>query len=811
MTKTYDENSIAVLRGLAPVRKRPGMYIGDTDTRGLHHLGFEIIDNALDEAQEGHATTVWFTLNQDGSITVADNGRGIPTGQHPEEKVSVPQVIFTKLHAGGKFDENSYKTSGGLHGVGAAVVNALSEWLRVRITRNGNIHEITFHHAGRDDESIDELTVIGKAPDGETGTEVTFMPDYAFFDGIGLERDIFYDRLRTLAYLNSAGSGRNGVRIIFTDNRDPEKPFRDELYSENGIAELCQNSETAPSLLSQPISINQTIDIEGRDIVVETALSWTEDYGDPQIRAFTNNIPQNGGGVHVDALRRAIGFVMASSSKNMVKSSLSVENKDFLEGMVAVVSIKMHEPKFTSQTKDTLASSEAGKAVYAVVSERMKDWCRENPAPLKKIISKAEDAAKVREAVRRTREGVKKKKAELEKVTMPGKLADCQSDNPEETEIFIVEGDSAGGTAKQGRDRRFQAILPLRGKIMNTSTKTHAALFKNAEIANIVVALGIGGAKKKGFDLSGLRYGKIVIMTDADVDGSHIRSLALTFFILHVPELVEKGHVWVSQPPLYGIGEGNNIRYLLDEASYQHEMILIGSRNVTLTLPDGKTVTGGELVKTVERAGQVAKSLSMMEMLCGNPVAATIMAFAGSSLWTHPNGIARLSQLLGKRQPPGTAWGAEPIMEGQKKGILFTSRIRGSTRSKKVFEDHDGFSEGLDSAFLKNLFSGESCLLSAGAENIRFHDPAALHEHIISRGRDRSGQIRRFKGLGEMNDTQLKLTALNPQTRSIKQITVEDVEKAQEFMRELMRDGSEMKKEIVAEGYDSSSDISLDI
>lgn len=807
----YDESSIQVLRGLAPVRKRPGMYIGDTDTRGLHHLGFEIIDNSLDEAQEGHADTVYFTMNADRTITVADNGRGIPTGLHPEENVSVPQVIFTKLHAGGKFDENSYKTSGGLHGVGAAVVNALSDWLRVRITRDGSIYEITFHHAGREDERIDPLKKIRTAPKDQSGTEVTFMPDYAFFDGIDFERDIFYDRLRTLAYLNSSIRGNKGVRIIFTDNRNPEKPFTEELYSENGIVELCQMNEAKPSIIPQPIALNETITIDDKEIVVEAALSWTEDYAEPRIKAFTNNIPQSEGGVHVDALRRAVGFVMSSSSKDRIKSKLSVENKDFLEGMVAVIALKMHEPKFTSQTKTNLASSEAGKAVYAAVSDKLKDWCKENPAPFKNIISKAEDAANVREAIRKTREGTKKKKAELEKVTMPGKLADCQSNNPDETELFIVEGDSAGGTAKQGRDRRFQAILPLRGKIMNTSTKTHAALFKNNEIANIVVALGIGGAGKKDFDLSGLRYGKIVIMTDADVDGSHIRSLALTFFILHIPELVEKGHVWVSQPPLYGIGEGENVRYILDEAAYEHEMILTGSRGATLNLPDGSTIKGKELVSLLERAGKVGENLLMMEQLCGNRVAATIMGLGGQSIWSHSKGITRLAQLLSERQPIGTRWGATPEQEGDRRYICFTSRIRGSTRIKKVFEDHTGLPDNLDSDLLKMLFSGKGCTFSVGGQEQSFYDPASLHEHVVARGRERSGQIRRFKGLGEMNDSQLKLTALNPATRSIKQITVEDVAEAQEFMRELMRDGSDMKKNIVLEGYNNSSEAILDI
>lgn len=810
MTKTYDENSIAVLKGLAPVRKRPGMYIGDTDINGLHHLGFEIIDNSLDEAQEGYADTVWFIMNDDRSLTIRDNGRGIPTGIHPDEKVSVPQVIFTKLHAGGKFDENSYKTSGGLHGVGAAVVNALSEWVRVKITRDEKIYEITFHHAGQEDEAIDELKVVGKAAKGESGTEVTFMPDYPFFSDLSFQRDIFFNRLRTLAYLNSGARGRSGVRVIFEDNRNPEEPFREELFSENGIVELCQMEEAGDSFLPHPISIYENVDIDGKNILVEAAIDWTDDYNEPKILAFTNNIPQSDGGVHVDALRRAIGFVLSSSSDAKTKSRYSLETKDFLEGLTSVISLKIHEPKFTSQTKSKLASNEAGKAVYAAISDKFKEWCRENPGPLKKILSKAEDAAKVREAARKAREGNKKKKAELEKVTMPGKLADCQSKNPEETELFIVEGDSAGGTAKQGRDRRCQAVLALRGKIMNTSNKTHAALFKSAEIANIVVALGIGGKGTKDFDLSGLRYNKVILMTDADVDGSHIRSLALALFILHIPELVEKGHVWVSQPPLYGIGEGKNMRYLLDEKAYDHEMIVAGSRGASLTLPNGDVVEGKKLVSLIEEAGQMDRALHMMEISTGSKLAATIMAFAEPYVWENPTAVKRVQELLKKRQPQGITLSVEAIKENGRKQLSFTSRIRGSRRTKKIYEDHGCFAENLNRDRIKEIFGGDGAKLSVGGHETTFYDPGTLHEMVIARGVERSGKITRFKGLGEMNYEQLALTALDPATRSIKQVTVEDVEKAQEFMRELMKDGSDLKKDIVLGGYDSPA-LSLDI
>ena len=785
----YDASSISVLRGLDAVRRRPGMYIGDTDDgSGLHHMAFEIIDNAVDEAQAGFATKCELILNGDGSVTVVDDGRGIPTDIHTEEGVSAAEVVLTRLHAGGKFNQNSYKVSGGLHGVGAAVVNALSEWMEVRIWRHGQEHFIRF----RNGDAEAPLAVVGPVTDHPSGTEVTFKPSPATFTKTEFDFSLLERRLRELAFLNS------GLTIRLCDERHTPRQ-EVTLHYEGGLIAFVEWLDRGKTpVFTPPVSLRTADDAQG--IRVEFALAWNDSYHETML-CFTNNIPQRDGGTHLAGFRQALTRVVTKYAEGMgKKEQLQLVGEDMREGMTAVLSVKVPDPKFSSQTKDKLVSSEVQPAVQAAVADAVSHWFETHPREAKAVVQKVMDAASAREAARKARE-LTRRKGVLDISTLPGKLADCQERDPAKCEIFIVEGDSAGGSAKQGRDRRFQAILPLKGKILNVERARFDRMLSSQEIGTLITALGTGIGRGEpeqgGFDVAKLRYHKIVIMTDADVDGSHIRTLLLTFFFRQMPQLIDRGHLYIAQPPLYRAKRGNDERYLKNDGALEAFLLEKALSSARLTYADGSVLEGADLQREVIWLREATMQLRRLSSAAPVPLleqAAIAGALTPDTARATAAAQALVARLNAVSLPHERGWVV--AVDG---GVTLSRTVRG------VAERHFLDPAALRSAEARWLADRAETLaakfrepakLKLDAQEAEVAGPASAFDRIMAAGR-RGLTIQRFKGLGEMNADELGRTTLEPDGRTLLQVKVGDVEDAALVFSTLMGDVVEPRREFI--------------
>ena len=797
-TAAYDAGSIKVLRGLDAVRKRPGMYIGDTDDgSGLHHMVYEAVDNAIDEALAGYCDFVSVRLNAEGSATVTDNGRGIPVDLHKEEGVSAAEVIMTRLHAGGKFDQNSYKVSGGLHGVGISVVNALSDRLELRIWREGREHLIRF----RNGEAEAPIAVVGEAPPDatgkpRTGTEITFLPSPAVFTMTEFDFATLEHRLRELAFLNS------GIGLRLPDARHVE-PRIVELRYDGGLSAFVKYLDRSKNaLLDEPLAIRGERD----GIVVEAALQWNDSYHETML-CFTNNIPQRDGGTHLAGFRGALTRTIqayAATSGIIKREKVAIAGDDAREGLTCVLSAKVPDPKFSSQTKDKLVSSEVRPVVEGIVGEQLDRWFEERPAEARKIIGKIVEAAAAREAARKARE-ISRRKGALDITSLPGKLADCQERDPAKSELFIVEGDSAGGSAKQGRDRKFQAILPLRGKILNVERARFDKMLSSAEIGTLIAALGTG-IGREDFDAGKCRYHKIIIMTDADVDGSHIRTLLLTFFYRQMPELIDRGYLYIAQPPLYRAKRGSSEVYLKDDAALESYLIgtAVAEGSVLVTY-DGQQIAGADLRKAVDEARSVR--VQLMRLAQHLPLRILEQAAIAAALdpevladreraTTTAAYVARRIDAL--EMPAERGWKGAPVAAGD---LEFSRVLRGVAERHVIDRALIGSSE----ARRVNAKAGELQALYAGHGSLRVKDkehpisgPVSLADTVMEIAR-KGISIQRYKGLGEMNPDQLWETTLDAQARTLLQVKVGHADDAEEVFSTLMGDTVETRREFIEE------------
>jgi DNA gyrase subunit B len=792
----YDADSIKVLKGLDAVRKRPGMYIGDTDDgSGLHHMIYEVVDNAIDEALAGHARHVEVFLHADGSAEITDDGRGIPTDIHSGEGVSAAEVIMTQLHAGGKFDQNSYKVSGGLHGVGVSVVNALSEWLDLNIWRAGKAYTMRFRHG----DAEAPLRELGPAPEvngaAKRGTAVRFLPSPATFTKTEFDRKTIEHRLRELAFLNS------GVRIIFHDLRGPE-PFVETLFYEGGVKAFVQHVDR-----SRQAIIPDTIYITGeRDgVSLEASLQWNDGYHETML-CFTNNIPQKDGGTHLAGFRGALTRIVnsyADQSGLAKKEKVDITGDDAREGLTCVLSVKVPDPKFSSQTKEKLVSSEVRPVVENIIGERLSQWFEENPGPAKAIMTKVVQAAAAREAARKARAAIRK--SPLDIASLPGKLADCQEKDPSKSELFIVEGDSAGGSAKQGRSREYQAVLPLRGKILNVERVTTGRMLSSEQIGTLITALGAGigrvteDGRSEGFHPDKLRYHKIIIMTDADVDGAHIRTLLLTFFYRQMRELIDRGHLFIAQPPLYKASKGKSGRYLKDEAEMESFLIDEGSNGVTLRLASGAQIAGADLKRLVREAAGMRALIDRLharapdDALEQAAIAGALGAEAGETeaqlTATRLNRIAEEGEATWVgRFDPDHALVLERTVRGVAERVVLDRGLLGSYDARRL---HDR------AAPLRETYDG-TAIFARGEDRADINGPLALLRNVLEAGR-KGLSIQRYKGLGEMNAEQLWETTLDPEARVLLQVQVEHTEEAGELFTKLMGDEVEPRREFIQE------------
>ena len=790
--KAYGADSIKVLKGLDAVRKRPGMYIGDTDDgSGLHHMIYEVLDNAIDEALAGYCDKTEVILNPDGSATIRDNGRGIPVGMHKEEGVSAAEVIMTELHSGGKFDNNSYKVSGGLHGVGVSVVNALSVWLNLRIWREGKEHLVTFSHGN----VVEHLKVVGDAPNRH-GTEVTFLPSPETFTMTEFNFETLERAIREKAFLNS------GVYLKLIDNRGAE-PREVEFHYEGGLKAFVNHINKSKSPLHEDVI---SFSGEKSDIAVECALQWTNAYNESML-CFTNNIPQKDGGTHLagfrGALTRSINNYISENGL-LKKEKVELSGDDMREGLSCVLSVKVPDPKFSSQTKDKLVSSEVRPVVEGVIGDKLKEWLDEHPAEAKTIVGKIVEAATAREAARKARE-LTRRKGVLDVASLPGKLADCQEKDPALSEVFIVEGDSAGGSAKQGRHRRNQAIMPLRGKILNVERARFDKMLNSAEIGTIITALGTG-IGRDDFNADKCRYHKIIIMADADVDGSHIRTLLLTFFYRQMPELIERGYIYIAQPPLYKVKKGNSILYIKNEREMDDYLVRGGCDDATLTLSGGEQIAGQDLIDLVEKN---RKARSLIGTLSKNVPEKIIeqMAICGlfnqEILNSKEQLLSELDKLVVRLNEQEAeydrGWSAEIGTDGT---LIFSRTLRGVTETHIVGSNILDSQEAPILNSMKDVlaenFTSSAFLVSKQGIEKKITGPVSFVDAIIASGK-KGISIQRYKGLGEMNPEQLWETTLDPEARSLLQVKIDRMEEADETFATLMGDVVEPRKEFIQE------------
>jgi DNA gyrase subunit B len=786
----YGADSIKVLKGLDAVRKRPGMYIGDTDDgSGLHHMVYEVVDNAIDEALAGHAKNIDVILHADGSAEITDDGRGIPTDIHPEEGVSAAEVVMTQLHAGGKFanteEQGSYKVSGGLHGVGVSVVNALSEWLDLTIWRGGKEHTMRFRHG----DAEAPLKVTGDAPSGKRGTAVRFLPSPATFSKTDFDRKTLEHRLRELAFLNS------GVKIKFKDLRGAE-PFEETLVYEGGVKAFVQHLDRSRTALI-PDAVYVIAEKDG--IVVEASMQWNDGYHE-NVLCFTNNIPQRDGGTHLAGFRGALTRVVNAYMQDSglaKKEKVDITGDDAREGLTCVLSVKVPDPKFSSQTKGKLVSSEVRPVVEGLVYEALSRWFEENPNPAKSVMGKIVEAAAAREAARKARELSRKKNA-LDIASLPGKLADCQEKDPAKSELFIVEGDSAGGSAKQARNRENQAVLPLRGKILNVERARFDKMLSSEQVGTLITALG-AGIGRDDFDVEKLRYHKIVIMTDADVDGAHIRTLLLTFFYRQMPIVIERGHLYIAQPPLYKVQKGKAHRYLKDESEMEAFLVEEGTDGEVLVTSAGAQIASEDLRRLVREAAAVKALIDRLALRAPAQVleqvtlAGALGAEAGNAeaaaAATRLNAIAEEGEATwSARFDPDHALVLERQVRGVTERVVLDKALLGSADARRLADR---------AASLQEVYAGRA-ELRGGKDSVDVRGPLSLLSAVYESGR-KGLSLQRYKGLGEMNPDQLWETTLDRDVRTLLQVKVDHADDADDLFTKLMGDIVEPRREFIQE------------
>ena len=787
----YSADSIKVLKGLDAVRKRPGMYIGDTDDgSGLHHMVFEVVDNSIDEALAGHCDTISISLNSDGSVSVEDNGRGIPTDMHEEEGISAAEVIMTQLHAGGKFDQDSYKVSGGLHGVGVSVVNALSNKLELNIFRNGKEYKLNFKNG----DAVSPLEEVGSIKD-KNGTKVTFTPDNNIFTKTDFDSKVLGQRFREMAFLNP------NVSLIFSDLREADKKETNYHY-EGGITEFVKFLDKS----KKPI-FDEPINVKGNknNIEVDCSLWWNDSYYE-QVMTFTNNIRQKDGGTHLSGFRGALTRVINNYyEKNLgnKKNQISFNGDDIREGLTCVLSVKVQDPKFSSQTKDKLVSSEVRPVVEGLINDKLTSWFEENPSVAKIIVQKIQKAAEAREAARKARELTRRKTA-LEITNLPGKLADCQEKDPKLSEIFIVEGDSAGGSAKQGRNRKNQAILPLRGKILNTWKSRQDKILSSTEIGTLITALGAGIGNQE-FDVSKLRYHKVVIMTDADVDGSHIRTLLLTFFFKEMPELIRQGYLYIARPPLYKISKNKEEHYIMDDDELFEALIEYGIKDYSFESFDKKIYDSQKLQSLLNDIKNIQGLLKKIPDRYDPKIIEQIAIAQGLDIKNF-NNDKKIAQVAADYIAKSLDSISEVYERGWKgtfdfeSGYTFSRKVRGVTEERNV--DLSLLQSQVIETLVKNydevfrIFEDKGQLYRDSSEPLKINSPSEILDKIVEVGK-KGLTMQRYKGLGEMNPDQLWSTTLDPDNRSLMQVTIDDEEITKGWFEDLMGENVAPRREFI--------------